>query len=340
MKVRLIDKTGRIIFSTIEDHEVRYFDGLNKESLIIEDGGRKFRVGLKSNTNGTVWGVSYSKDCVKSSRVFISILENSLESLGYIINKVSEIESKINTDTKRLLHNLTSLNAHNIQEIYSLVPQENIVNNVRQHIDYVEKIVSENPRACALTLIRIAKNNAAIKTEFSVFKRFSDADTPLFKRNHSVHKVLMNMLYIFFSDFTDKNVYVDIQSSSLMAYFEYETIHVALYYIIENAVKYICPNSTLNIRISDNDEYVIIVYDMHSIQIKKEEECYIFNEGYIGSIPYKLRKSGAGIGMYRSLKLLLLNNGNLRLKTYPETLFSNNGIPYQRNNFIVYLKKG
>lgn len=267
--IKLLDRNERVIYSTIEAKDANLASKATKESMVIEDSGRKLRIGVVKNTNGTAFAISKSKDALKSSRAFISKINAAADSLEFLGSVQNEIERKINSDTARLIHNLTSLNAHNIQEIYSLVPQENLANKVDGHIDIVENVVKDNTRACALTLLRIAKNNAAIKTEFSVFKRLFDSSPQLQERTHHFHKVLMNVLYLFFTDFTDKSVNVKVQKSQLTAYFDYESMHVALYHIIENSVKYVLPKSEVNIGIKEDGQFLSISFDMISTQIKK-----------------------------------------------------------------------
>lgn len=337
--VKILDKNERVIYSNIEEKYSSLVSMATKESMVIEDSGRKLRVGVIRTPNGTVFALSKAKDAIKSSRAFVSQITLAANSLGFIGEIQSEIEIKVNSDTARLLHNLTSLNAHNIQEIYSLVPQESLANKADGHVEIVEEIVKKNTRACALALLRIAKNNAAIKTEFSVFKRLFNSSPQLQERTHVFHKVLMNILYLFFSEFTDKSVSVKVQSSQLTGYFDYESMHVALYHIIENAVKYVLPKSELSIGIKEDGAYLRISFDMISTQIKEGEVTRIYEEGFSGSIPNITGKAGAGIGMSRVSRIVSLNGGKASVNVYPETLREHMGIPYQRNEFIISVRR-
>lgn len=337
--IKILDKSGRVIYSNIEAKDTNLVSEATKESMVIEDSGRKLRVGIIKTSNGTVFALSKSKDAIKSSRAFVSKIKLASDSLEFIGEIQNEIQKKINSDTARLLHNLTSLNAHNIQEIYSLVPQESLANKVDGHVGIVEEIVKSNARLCALTLLRIAKNNAAIKTEFSVFKRLFNSSPQLQERTHVFHKVLMNILYLFFSEFTDKSVNVKVQSSKLSGYFDYESMHVALYHIIENSVKYVLPKSDVSIGIKEDGAFLKISFDMISTQIKEGEVTKIFEEGFSGSIPDRTGKAGTGIGMSRVSRIVSLNGGKASVNIFPETLREHMGIPYQRNEFIISVRR-
>lgn len=208
-------------------------------------------------------------------------------------------------------------------------------------ITFVEEIVKNDPKETALTLLKIAKNNAAMKVEFSVFKKLFDINPDLQKREHNVHKVLMNVFYLFFPDFTDKNVKVTIgdNNNKYIAFFDYESLHVALYHLIENAAKYIKQNTTLTVGINNYEEMSEIIFDMISIEITQSERTKIFEEGVSGYIATQIGKSGLGIGMSMAKKIIELNSGSIEIRTYPETMENIMGVKFQKNEFIIKLPK-
>jgi len=86
---------------------------------------------------------------------------------------------------------------------------------------------------------------------------------------------------------------------------------VALYHIVENASKYVLPNSVIEIRFNSEDKSFSIVFLMQSYKLSSDDTDRIFEEGFSGSVAVRAGKSGHGIGMYRAKKLLILNKGNL-----------------------------
>ena len=89
--------------------------------------------------------------------------------------------------------------------------------------------------------------------EFSVYSKLFHSNPNLSKNIHSIHKVLLNMLYGFFPDFTDNQIKVNVSQSHAKGYFDYESIHVAFYYVLENAVKYVKNDSEINIYFKNSD---------------------------------------------------------------------------------------
>ncbi len=337
IRYRILDKDGNKVFCNLKDKEILLIDAIDTSSIKLESDN--VRVGKVSNQYGIIFASSTDKEYLKSSRKFksyIDIIANSLEIITGIVRASKEAQ---NQSTNRLIHNLTTLNAHNIQEIYSLIPQDSVSRKMGEQISLVENIVKEEPRETALTLLRMAKNNAAMKTEFSVFKNLFESNPKLNMVNHNIHKVLMNVFYLFFPDFTDKGVKVTVSSSTETAYFDYESIHVSLYHLIENSAKYIKPNTILNVSIERVNEYVAIIFDMISTEIKESEKELIFEEGFSGDLSTRTAKAGSGIGLSRARKIIELNNGSINVIPQPRTAEVVMGITFQKNLFAVNLPR-
>jgi len=339
IRYRITDPDGNIIFCNLHEKEKEKITRINSRSQKIE--AANLRAGMASNQHGTVVAFSSDKSYVKSSSKFSTALNVILDSTKMINEVIKEAHTSINRSTSRLIHNLTSLNAHNIQEIYSLVPQENVSQKISGQLSYVKNIVKDKPKETALLLLSIAKNNAAMKAEFSVFRKLFDNNPNLQIREHNVHKVLMNIFYLFFPDFTDKKVTVDFgdDKNKYLACFDYESFHVAIYHIIENAAKYIKPKTSLNVEIKDADEFIEIHMDMISLEIKEGEADRIFEEGVSGELACRIGKSGNGIGMNRAKKILELNSGTVSVRPLCNTVEAFIGVNYQRNIFIISLPK-
>jgi light-regulated signal transduction histidine kinase (bacteriophytochrome) len=339
IRFRIVSSDGNIVFCNLHPKEIDKISSVNSKSKKID--GANLRAGVVSNHHGTVVAFSSGKDYIKSSAKFSTALNVILDSTEMVNEAVKEARANINKSTSRLIHNLTSLNAHNIQEIYSLIPQENVSQKIGGQISFVEGIVKEDPRETALSLLRIAKNNAAMKAEFSVFRKLFDSNPDLQIREHNVHKVLMNIFYLFFSDFTDKNVRVKIgdNKNKYFASFDYESFHVAIYHVIENAAKYIKPKTILNVEIKNVGGFIDIVMDMISLEIKKGESDRIFEEGISGEMACRIGKAGDGIGMNRAKKILELNSGSVSVNPHCDTAETFMGVNYQRNIFTISLPK-
>ena len=335
MRYELTSSDGKKIASTLLASDIASIPKLSAESQLLSNG--KIRGGCITTKDGKIHAFSCDPDHVKSSQKFKNTAKCILESIKYINEIAAEQREINNKNTTRLIHNLTSLNAHNIQEIYSLIPQEEISGQMKGHVEYVRKIIEQNALEASKVLLRLAKNNAAMKTEFSVFKKLFNAHPELRPSFHIVHKVLMNVLYLFFPDFTDKAIEVIVDRSDAVAFFDYESMHVALYHMIDNAAKYTKPHSKLYIKITAGSPTLTLVFRMCSTSILKDEREKIFDEGFSGSIPMLLKKSGDGVGMSLVKKIIESNSGTIKLRSLDGTEEYNFGIAHQINEFLVRL---
>lgn len=331
-----VDQNESIIISTLSEFEADIAKTITAQSMMVDE----YRWGLISKNELNIYACSNSIKYVKSSKLFkkeLVAIADLIFSLGI---DIQQYKDQLNRSTKRILHNIVSLNGKNIQEIHSIVPQELLSGAIKEHISIIEESISENIRDAAISTLRVAKNNTAIKVEIAVFNKLLDQNPVLTKQPHVVHKVFTNVYYMFSSDFTDKGVHVDIvDMTENKAYFDYESIQVVLYHLLENAVKYIKPKSTFSVSFSEGIDDITITLDMISVRIEEVEKNRIFEEGFSGNIPKKLGRSGDGLGLFISRRLLILNMADLKVESDDRNHEEVMGVPYDRNRFIVDVPK-
>lgn len=150
---------------------------------------------------------------------------------------------------------------------------------------------------------------------------------------------------MFFADFTEKNVYVEVENYFEKAYFDFESVQVAIYHIVENAAKYVKPNSVVNVRFGNNNDGHYVLFEMDSLYVYPEERTKVNVEGYSGKIAREIGKSGNGIGMSRISRLLALNKilfetefgdeyEEVNSVLYACNMFAIKNIPFERNRGI------
>lgn len=339
VRYKLVNSKGIILFNGLTHEEIAVTEKIDPPSQQVKIGNITVRAGVARSAYGTVFGVTEDKDYLKSTKKFNDALKALSETLLTFENLVSDLRQQQNTNTSRLLHNLVTLNAHNIQEIYSLIPQDVLTKTAAsKQVQMVEKIVKTDSKDTAISLLRIAKNNASMKTEFSVFNKLFDSNPRLEKKHHNIHKVLMNILYLFFPDFTDKNVIINVECpENTIAFFDYESIHVALYHLIENAVKYVKSNTDVGIFITSSGDIVSVVLRMYSLEIAEHEVEAIFEDGYSGEASKQTGKCGSGIGMGRVKDILNINQAKISVQIYPSTKHQYRNATYQMNTFRIDL---
>lgn len=336
-KLELESCTGNIVCSSLESKCKACFISCNIDSEIFNrclmQLGKRRR-GINKFEHGTIYLCSGDEDDIKSSKLFKKKLSIYEASLSTISQATEETKQKINKQTEVLLHNIISLNAHNIQEVHAVMPY-NHTNTYKGAMSKARVLIKKDPHEFANAMYRINKNNMAMKMEFSVFNRLMGADKDLPMRNHEVKRVFLSILHSFFQDFNDKNVYINMVGDDFEVNIDYESMHVVFHHILENTVKYCYPKEEITIMFCSKNNQMI--FQMYSLEITEEDMKHIFQEGYSGAYAQLAGKSGKGIGLSRVQKLLQHNNASIKI---------NNNIPgfinkvkkevsYQRNNITI-----
>lgn len=258
-------------------------------------------------------------------------------SISFTLDTKSELSAAYNQQLNRVTHNLTSLNAHCIQELFALAPQDILTRNISQQIAVIQDVMRASPLEAAKTFLRIAKNNLAMKLEF-VAMRYMDESVPRpAPKEHQIKKVVLNVLHAFFQDFNERNVRVVVEDSDATVVLDYDTFHVALYHVFDNATKYIMPRSILQVKFTPATDKVNVVLEMMSLSLPADEVHRIGEEGFSGNMARHLQLAGHGMGMFRTKRLLRANDGELIIRPNLDASkrVTHNGIDYEPNQFIV-----
>jgi hypothetical protein len=330
---------GEFIVDNLTENCKTCLEMCDFEGRVIEhcpEYGDKRRQGIKKTSKCQTFFCCHK---TKTTKLFKAKMESLCYSYPDIKLPIEEIKTAEQKKVNRLVHNLTSINAHNIQEVYDLVPQEVLAQNWKKQLEYIKKEILNDPEKAALMFLRIAKHNTHMKSEFSIYKKIEkDDNTDLEIREHKLRNVLLNTLHTFFSDFTKRNVYVEVNDFFYKLNFDYETIQVAFYHLLENASKYTYPKSKVTVSADENKDYVCLQFDMTSALVSPEEVEEIMKEGVSGIMARKMDKQGDGIGMWRIKQMMEINDGLFEVDFGPGTI-SKMGFEFAENSFRLKFKK-
>ncbi len=303
--------------------------------------GLMSRMGFGQNTAGNCFICSSQKNHVQSPAQFKIYLEARLGLLSDLNKYRAMIKASLSEDFGRLVHNLTSLNAHNSQELYAVVPQEIATKNLKNCINTICKMISSDPMSAARAFFQVQKNCAAIKTEFDVYRKLYIGSGYLTQEIHAIHPVILNVFYTFFQDFADKRVYVDVKETTESVLIDYETVRVALYHLFQNAAKYVCPTTVIYVEFNRNALKIEISLNMISLPLTNKDMEHIWEEGYSGELAREFKLNGEGRGMTIVKKALEINGGSINIKrdivAHNRKLYE--GVAYVNNHFEITLPR-
>lgn len=329
---KITDNSGRVVINTLSNQEQEAVSADRFGVLNLQGG--KTRIGKKEDASGIMVFASRDPDLLKSAKVFNAHLDVLSHSMDFLVSQIAAAEERSAAKSRRLVHNLTTLNGHMIQDIYSVLPQERLAGSIRRGIPFIAKeMQGQKAHDFARCFLSMAKNSTAMKNEFSVFKKIDLLETSVDKRPHSAHKVVMNVGYLFFTDFADMDSFVDVSESDLKVFMDYECAFVALYHLFDNASKYICRGTNLDISITSDTEGTAISYSMCSLPISDTDLSQLFAEGFSGDAPKKLGLHGDGVGMSLVKRVMDMHEGKIEIIRDPKSTFIKDESEYQRNTF-------
>lgn len=296
------------------------------------------RLAFQQGNNGDVYVCTGEAITTKNFKILVAELSYAIPTLRNArLELLSEIKEQSNARVNRVLHNIKNINAHLLQELYTFVPQELFTRKLGKTVNTVVDLIKKQPKNAAIAFLRIAKLNSGLKAELSVYDKLLKDNPQLQFREYNLRDVVMLVLHEFFSDFHEIGVFVDVEDCYERVSIDFESFRVALYHIVENASKYVLPNSKIEIKFNTTSDTFSIVFLMQSFKLNASDKDRIFEEGFSGAVAVKAGKSGHGIGMYRAQKLLHLNRGNLIFDPGKVTEKIIDNIEYAYNTITINL---
>lgn len=336
--ILLLDRSGKLVHSRSTPSCRKCLESCISESETITKCNipGNHRRGLFKSDLGSTYLCTSDRDNISSSKLFKKQLRFYSEMLGSfndIRNNIQEVGIKI---TRRVIHNLTSLHAHILQDLYLLVPQEVLTGSTdaKDQVRLVQEAFRDNEKELPTGYLRILKNAVAIKSEFNVFASLYSEKPTLNEKFHSIHRVLRNVSSMYFQDFQSKSVNIVQDDCKIDIFFDYETISVAFHHLFQNAVKYTQNNTTIRIRFQANAGVTEITLEMQSLPIGAEETELIFSDNYSGKSARQLSLAGDGTGLGIAKRLLEMNGASIQVNAGP-AIYSRLGIAYATNAFNI-----
>lgn len=317
MKFLISDRSNREVVCSLDEYCKKCSNSsVDYTKVICPNNNEERRYGIKEYAGGRIF-ICTSKSNTKTTKLF----KEKIEMLSYCIPSFMKIKEKAIADASNLekekyskiVHNLKTLNGQSIQYQYKFVPQNIFADNYHNLYEFLKSEIIKRPHDATITILRLSKNNAHMKTEFSTHEKLSVENPNLLIQEHNVISVILNVYHSFDIDFRENNVQFKISDIDHYLLFDYDTIRVALYHIFSNTIKYVCKNSIVNVKIYNEENMTYVDFKMKSLHIAKEEKNKIFEDNYSGKSTTSKRKNGSGLGMGLIRKALSINNAEIEV---------------------------
>lgn len=311
-------------------------DKKNKISINYNEKIYNARIGTISNSDLIITILTIDKKYVDRLKFFNGLLQNSVMFIKPILKLEKVVKEDNNKIVEEFIHNVKSINSYSIQNLFTLIPQKSLSDNVNIQKDQLKEIIKEQPNVTVETLLKELKYSIATKVEFSVFENILHKKSSIIKEQHDIRSVFISILQLFTEDFDSNRITISLAACDKLLEIDYDSIFVSLYYIFDNAIKYCHPNTTLKIHFSEEKNSFDVSIKMVSIKIDKCEVEKLSTRGYRSQIAKKVNINGQGIGMYRIKKTLEVNKAELHILpnafNYTKT---HKGIDYEGNQVLI-----
>jgi signal transduction histidine kinase len=349
MKYYIEDKSENVLLSNLNLKCFACVKECNTDSEKVScpSENKIMRRGKKKIKENIVYLCSSQPDDVHSSKVFKKKFAPYIQLLHQYNNIRENIISPVTLSSKRLVHNVVDLNAKNIQDLDYHFSNVYSYKNYEEQVRFISSKIKElkDSDELATLILDIIKREKMIKFEIATHNKIISPGNAFDKNraSHKLHKVFLNAFYVVSKSLNDFGVKTQIQSSELEAYFDYQSVSVALTHLLNNAEKYSVENGRINISFRTENRaeknYSVIVIDMISLRITDNDLVNIFNEGYSGEEAIKAKLNGSGIGMWLARLIVNKNGGTIKIITNVDKSLKKNisNKFYENNVFEIFL---
>jgi light-regulated signal transduction histidine kinase (bacteriophytochrome) len=209
--------------------------------------------------------------------------------------QVDRVTATATTAIEDLFHNIRTYNAK-IRQAFNLIWRE----DPDASSGKIEAAIVKNPSKTLAAFRRALKSSALITAEMRAWE-MSLGDAPRL-RPLRIHRVVKAVTMVFSGDLEEKGVDVRWGRCEEEIYADSDAVITALTHLIDNTVKYICPDSPLVYEYEVSDKYVDLLIEQLSAYIHPEEREAIWTRGARGREASNLAPGkGTGLGTIREI---------------------------------------
>jgi signal transduction histidine kinase len=272
-------------------------DNFNESGYAI----REFRIG-----DGVIEFITDDLELVKRSKILRKVVEVSSPI-------ISSIEDGFIDQIKEHSHSLIKLQGQLKQKIEGIVDYRKFANkDFQEQREIVIADIKADTKGVADILINLQQRIVEIDAHMASFEIINmGEEIQLDIRPHNIRDIIIKVLHAF-EDQSNKTWvkpsfwFADSMAEANKIKLDYKTINTALYNFLDNAFKYVKPNSDIRFYFEIEGGEFKLTIGMISLRIEPEELTKIFNLRFRGKHAKGI--DGLGIGMYVVKRALELNS--------------------------------
>lgn len=325
-------ETDTTIASNLEKFVSTVFVGRENQNIKIG----KYKNAVRENALYSLRLIIVNDEALLNSS---SMLTRTAETYLNFAPVIKGIKRDNEAGYKVFFHNLITTHAQLQGEVESILPEHSLIgcDTHNQQLNVAKKAIQTQVDVAADAILQISKRTVDFQSQIEGFKILTGDVKPDFGK-HNIKRALLSVLYPFFDQLNEANVYVDIRISDEIAnknliHMDYKLFNVAMHHFFNNIAKYCKPHT--NVNVFYRQENNTLLFEMHSVRIDREELQQVFKL-HVSGIHAKAF-GGDGIGMYMVGTALELMGSRMEISPEYSTQEVLEDIPYVKNKFLVYL---
>lgn len=241
---------------------------------------------------------------------------------------------------KRFAHNLTHLQRRTKDTMNELVSDKARARPYKEFKEEVEKRIVANTSHAADVLCQMSHRTVDLDAQIEtlrIISGFADESAPSVPLLTDLRRAMFRLTNPFVDELRRNKVELELRitqatSDKSKVLLTHSLFGAAVWQLLDNAVKYVLPGSTIVISALPDSRPQKLTIEMTSVRIDDDEYVKIFSERYTGR--HAKNKAGSGIGMFIVSKALSLMGATIavaRLQDHGEL----DGVPYARHEFAI-----
>lgn len=343
----VIYKNDMCLINNIQDEVKYFFNSLDfqESNYVKKINNKNYRIVINEKPPYRVIMISNIKAHIKSKKVAFSECYAMLERCFYLDDMLEKEQSYIKDRFSIFTHNIKTICTMTLQEIDIYSPtgltSEPATEDLNDYALFKREVERADPKKLSSMIMRIYKNLQNIENDISSYDfTYNKTKSRANVRPHSIHKIISRGVLCCASVLHEEKILISIDSFNEPVKVDFESVQIALFYVMDNIIKYTKPQTTLNISFEKNkiNKEISVIFKINSLLVDKDEEEKIFEDQFSGRQAIKCQKNGYGIGMFNAKKMLAISEARIQFLSSTENLSTFLGRTYADNKIIITFK--
>lgn len=253
---------------------------------------------------------------IYNGNIFTSIITNDNINKQTLSNFGNDIKNQIRFSKEQALELIKST----VERDEKLERYRETVHDLRNMASYFNAMIDEYLEDKEVELLSSKELSLISLYELINFRLdilYGKVDlTSTIEKEQKLHPIVLKMIHLLKYKARAKGINIDLSKKQDNYFNITKSLYLAIFILLENAIKYAIPNTTININFIESDKFSKIVIKNQTKQMNEKDGNILLQKGIRGSNADSL---GSGIGLAFANELLENMGANLKIELSKKT---------------------